>query len=63
MIEFRYLLGGVGYISRETTKKIITDTSVKFSGFQRYKSGKAGATAIVVISGKTHRLDIHYIWK
>lgn len=61
MINFRYLLSGVGYISRETTKKIINDKTIKFSGFKRYKSGKPGASAILIISGKTHQLDIHFI--
>ena len=61
MIKFRYLLSGVGYISRATAKIIINDPGVRFSGFQRYKSGKSGASAIIVISGKTHQLDIHFI--
>ena len=63
MIELRYLLGGVGYVSRETVKKIINDPQIKFSGFKRYQSGYPGASSIIIISGKTHQLDIHYIDK
>lgn len=61
MLNFRYLLSGVGYISRETVKKIINDPNIKFSGFKRYNSGKPGASSILIISGKTHQLDIHSI--
>ena len=63
MIEFRYLLSGVGYISKETVKKIIRTPGVKFSGFKRYHDGLPGACGIVVFSGKTHRLDIQYFKK
>ena len=63
MIELRYLLSGVGYISRETAKKIIQDPHTKFSGFKRYSSGSPGASSILVINGKTYQLDIHYVNK
>lgn len=61
MLKLRYLLGGVGYVSRETVKKIINDSNTKFSGFKRYKSGFYGASSIIIINGKTHQLDIHCI--
>lgn len=63
MIEFRYLLSGVGYISKDTVKKITRTPGVKFSGFKRYRDGLPGACAIVVFSGKTHMLDIQYFKK
>lgn len=62
MIELGYLLSGVGYISRETVKKIIKDPLTKFSGFKRYKTG-FGASSILMINGKTHQLDIQTIDK
>ena len=52
MFEFRYLLSGVGYISRETIKKIINNPYSKFSGFERYTDGIPGAYGIIYISGK-----------
>lgn len=63
MFELRYLLSGVGYISRETVKKIISDPHTKSSGFKRYTSGFPGASSILIIGGKTHQLDIHCIEK
>ena len=63
MLEFRYLLSGVGYISRKTVKKIINDSHSKFSGFKRYETGNFGASSILIISGKTYQLDIHCIDK
>lgn len=63
MIELRYLLSGVGYVSRETVKKIIKDPHTKSSGFKRHESGLPGATSILIISGRTHQLDIQYFEK
>ncbi len=63
MVEYRYLLSGVGYVSRETVKKIINNPYSKFSGFERYKDGIPGAYGIVIIAGKTHRIDIQYFEK
>ena len=63
MIEFRYLLSGVGYISKGTVKKLINDPRIKFSGFQRYHDGLPGAYSVIVYGGKTHRLDIQFFRK
>ena len=63
MLEFKYLLSGVGYISRKSVKKIINDPLSKSSGFKRYKTGNPGASSLIIISGKTHQLDIQLITK
>ena len=63
MIDFKYLLSGVGYISKDNVKDIIRNINVKFSGFQRYQDTQLGASAIIVFNGKTHLLDVQHFKK
>jgi len=57
-MNLRYLLDGIGYISRDTVKKLIHDPHSHFTGFKRHYLGPKGAFGYINYDGIPRRLDI-----